>query len=176
MPTHPQQTDPPRVDTPPPPTGYIPIARGVDLQIAGGGVTLVSRLCTNASLDLSHDVFCQGTAGDHPVVAGIARILPGRENLLRVGTAAVDVSAVSLPTTLTRLDDTAVPHGGWSLVASGSCTHSAECGLVRLDDAMPHTPESAAAAAAPTRTGYNSTRLVSPTASALTVPSYPYCF
>ena len=137
---------------------------------------MVSRLCTNASLDLSHDVFCQGTAGDHPVVAGIARILPGRENLLRVGTAAVDVSAASLPTTLTRLDDTAVPHGGWSLVASGSCTHSAVCGLVRLDDAMPHTPESAAAAAAPTRTGYNSTHLVSRTASALTVPSYPYCF
>ena len=57
--TSPQQTDPPRVDTPPPPSGYIPIARGVDLQLAGGGLTMVSRLCTNASQDLSHDVFCQ---------------------------------------------------------------------------------------------------------------------
>ena len=87
--TSPQQTDPPRADTPPPPTGYrknrnairtaistvrnvlggrvefcktgvsVPIARGVDLQLVGGGLTMVSRLCTNASHNLDHDGFCQ---------------------------------------------------------------------------------------------------------------------
>ena len=152
--TSPQQTDPPRVDTPPPPSGYIPIARGVDLQLAGGGLTMVSRLCTNASQDLSHDVFCQGNAGDHPVVALRARISPGSENLLRAGPAAVDVSAASLPTALAS----AGTHGGWSLSAS-SC---AQCGLLRLDEGLPLTPESAAAAEAPTKAGYNSTDRVQP--------------
>ena len=167
--TSPHQTDPPRADTPPPPSGYIPIARGVDLQLSGGGLTMVQRLCTNASLDLNHDVFCQGPAGDHPVVAGIMHVRPGNENLLRVGPAAVDVSGAALPTAITsaEVSSAAGPVAGWTVLSSGTCTShtpAGKCGLVRLDqkDGLPLTPQSAAAAAAPTKTCFNSTTCTQP--------------
>ena len=100
------------------------------------------------------------------MVAAIAHIRPGNENLLRVGPAAVDVSAASLPVTMTE----SATHGGWTVVTSGTCART--CGLVRLDqkDGLPLTPQSAVAAAAPTRVCFNSTECVQP---GLRVPFRP---